>query len=192
MTKSGRNSPKIFSTARATLTETPAYAKLEKMLTSFGQAPLKENLLFYLATPTQSVRRRLVQQLLYPGLLHKNGLVGGVLSSEKPFGHDLASARALNQELTRFANEQQVFRIDHYLGKETVQNILMFPFFRIPFSAPLESRIHRPRANHGQRKTQRRWSTRLLRSAVLCATWCRWRSAQVSRAHHPMEPPIIT
>ena len=47
---------------------------------------------------------------------------------EKPFGHDLASARQLNQELTRFANEQQVFRIDHYLGKETVQNILMFRF----------------------------------------------------------------
>ena len=47
---------------------------------------------------------------------------------EKPFGHDLASARQLNRELTRFAHEQQVFRIDHYLGKETVQNILMFRF----------------------------------------------------------------
>ncbi len=47
---------------------------------------------------------------------------------EKPFGHDLASAQALNHELTRFAHEQQVFRIDHYLGKETVQNILMFRF----------------------------------------------------------------
>ena len=47
---------------------------------------------------------------------------------EKPFGHDLASAHALNSELTRYAHEQQVFRIDHYLGKETVQNILMFRF----------------------------------------------------------------
>jgi glucose-6-phosphate 1-dehydrogenase len=47
---------------------------------------------------------------------------------EKPFGHDLESARKLNQELTRYASEQQVFRIDHYLGKETVQNILMFRF----------------------------------------------------------------
>ncbi len=47
---------------------------------------------------------------------------------EKPFGHDLASAQALNRELTRYAHEQQVFRIDHYLGKETVQNILMFRF----------------------------------------------------------------
>jgi len=47
---------------------------------------------------------------------------------EKPFGHDLASARVLNDELTRYADEQQVCRIDHYLGKETVQNILMFRF----------------------------------------------------------------
>jgi glucose-6-phosphate 1-dehydrogenase len=47
---------------------------------------------------------------------------------EKPFGHDLASARQLNQELTRCACEKQIFRIDHYLGKETVQNILMFRF----------------------------------------------------------------
>jgi glucose-6-phosphate 1-dehydrogenase len=47
---------------------------------------------------------------------------------EKPFGHDLASAQALNRELTRYAHESQVFRIDHYLGKETVQNILMFRF----------------------------------------------------------------
>ena len=44
------------------------------------------------------------------------------------FGHDLASAQALNTELTRYAHESQVCRIDHYLGKETVQNILMFRF----------------------------------------------------------------
>jgi glucose-6-phosphate 1-dehydrogenase len=48
--------------------------------------------------------------------------------AEKPFGHDLASARKLNAELTRFLRERQLFRIDHYLGKETVQNILLFRF----------------------------------------------------------------
>jgi glucose-6-phosphate 1-dehydrogenase len=47
---------------------------------------------------------------------------------EKPFGHDLATAQTLNTDLTRFAHEKQIFRIDHYLGKETVQNILMFRF----------------------------------------------------------------
>ena len=45
---------------------------------------------------------------------------------EKPFGHDLESARALNQELATVFDEKQVYRIDHYLGKETVQNLLVF------------------------------------------------------------------
>src|SRR5256714_1590635 len=47
---------------------------------------------------------------------------------EKPFGHDLESARALNQELAKVFHEEQVYRIDHYLGKETVQNLLVFRF----------------------------------------------------------------
>ncbi|MDQ2938536.1 MAG: glucose-6-phosphate dehydrogenase, partial [Acidobacteriota bacterium] len=47
---------------------------------------------------------------------------------EKPFGHDLESARALNKELARVFDEKQVYRIDHYLGKETVQNLLVFRF----------------------------------------------------------------
>lgn len=109
------------------LTEAQAYQKLEALLTSFGQAPLRENLLFYLATqPSQF--GLIVQQLHNAGLIHKNGSGWQRIVVEKPFGHDLESARTLNQELTRFANEQQVFRIDHYLGKETVQNILMFRF----------------------------------------------------------------
>src|SRR6516225_6528279 len=62
-------------------------------------------------------------------MLGKNGDQGWQrIVVEKPFGHDLTSARILNAELTRHASEQQVFRIDHYLGKETVQNILMFRF----------------------------------------------------------------
>jgi glucose-6-phosphate 1-dehydrogenase len=47
---------------------------------------------------------------------------------EKPFGHDLESARNLNQEIEQVLNEKQIYRIDHYLGKETVQNILVFRF----------------------------------------------------------------
>ena len=47
---------------------------------------------------------------------------------EKPFGRDLASARALNQRLARRCRESQIYRIDHYLGKETVQNIMAFRF----------------------------------------------------------------
>jgi glucose-6-phosphate 1-dehydrogenase len=47
---------------------------------------------------------------------------------EKPFGHDLASAKQLNQELKQFLTEKQIYRIDHYLGKETVQNVMVFRF----------------------------------------------------------------
>jgi len=111
------------------LTDAAAYQKLEQKLTSFGSAPLRKNLLFYLATqPSQF--SAVIEQLHDAKLLHRENSEHGWqrLVVEKPFGHDLASAHALNAELTRFAHESQVCRIDHYLGKETVQNILMFRF----------------------------------------------------------------
>ncbi len=109
------------------LTDAAAYKKLEERLTSFGSGTLRENLLFYLAvSPSQF--GQVVEQIHRAGLLNKEGSAWQRIVVEKPFGHDLASARALNRELTRFAHEQQVCRIDHYLGKETVQNILMFRF----------------------------------------------------------------
>ncbi len=116
---------------RGDLTDAAAYGGLEKQLTAFGSEPLRRNLLFYLATiPSQFAE--VVEQLRGAGLLHRdngNNTKGWQrLVVEKPFGHDLESARQLNRELTRYAGEQQVFRIDHYLGKETVQNILMFRF----------------------------------------------------------------
>ncbi|MBK9265332.1 MAG: glucose-6-phosphate dehydrogenase [Polyangiaceae bacterium] len=60
---------------------------------------------------------------------------------EKPFGEDLASARALNRELLTCLDERQIYRIDHYLGKETVQNLLVFRFGNTIFE-PLWSRQH--------------------------------------------------
>jgi glucose-6-phosphate 1-dehydrogenase len=112
---------------RGDLTDATAYKKLEGMLTSFGSGPLRENLLFYLATqPSQF--GEVIEQIHRAGLLHKDGAGRQRIVVEKPFGHDLASAQTLNRELTRYAHEEQVCRIDHYLGKETVQNILMFRF----------------------------------------------------------------
>jgi len=109
------------------LGDAAAYKKLEGMLTSFGSGPLRENLLFYLATqPSQF--GQVVEELHRAALLHKEGAGWQRIVVEKPFGHDLASAHALNNELTRYAHESQVCRIDHYLGKETVANILMFRF----------------------------------------------------------------
>ena len=109
------------------LTDAGAYQKLECLLTGFGSGPLRENLLFYLAiSPSQF--GEVVEHVHRAGLLNKDGAAWQRIVVEKPFGHDLNSAHALNNELTRFAHERQVFRIDHYLGKETVQNILMFRF----------------------------------------------------------------
>jgi glucose-6-phosphate 1-dehydrogenase len=116
-----------LSYCQGDLTDDAAYKKLEELLTSFGSAPLRENLLFYLAiSPSQF--GEVVGQIHRCGLLNKESSAWQRIVVEKPFGHDLASAHALNRELTRFAHEPQVFRIDHYLGKETVQNILMFRF----------------------------------------------------------------
>ncbi len=77
---------------------------------------------FYLAVPP-SAFSPILQQLRQAGLQH-----GGAVIIEKPFGHDLPSARALNRALHHVVPEDRVFRIDHYLGKETVQNLLVFRF----------------------------------------------------------------
>ncbi|MDR3460112.1 MAG: glucose-6-phosphate dehydrogenase [Verrucomicrobiae bacterium] len=109
------------------LTDDAAYARLEKQLGTFGNPALRDNLLFYLAiSPSQF--GEVVEQVHRSNLLKRDGPGWQRLVVEKPFGHDLASAEKLNHELTRYAHESQVFRIDHYLGKETVQNILMFRF----------------------------------------------------------------
>jgi glucose-6-phosphate 1-dehydrogenase len=82
--------------------------------------------LYYLAVAPQ----------LYPAIATQLGESGMAeensgwrrLVIEKPFGRDLASARALNRTLHRYFDEKQIYRIDHYLGKDTVQNILVFRF----------------------------------------------------------------
>ena len=85
------------------------------------------NYFFYLAT-APSFFGSIVEQLAAAGLMdEKNGYWRRVIV-EKPFGHDLESAKALNQQLLKVAKENQIYRIDHYLGKETVQNILAFRF----------------------------------------------------------------
>ncbi len=85
------------------------------------------NRLFYLATPPESYAT-IIQQLGAAGLARSpsGGWVRIII--EKPFGRDLMSARALNAEVHQVFEESQVYRIDHYLGKETVQNILVFRF----------------------------------------------------------------
>ncbi len=85
------------------------------------------NALFYLATPPD-VFGPLVRRLGEAGLTREEGSRWRRVVVEKPFGRDLESARSLNEEVTGVLRERQLFRIDHYLGKETVQNILVFRF----------------------------------------------------------------
>ena len=86
------------------------------------------NRLFYLATQPSQVTE-IVRQIGRVGLDHE--MRGGGwrrVVIEKPFGRDLESARQLNHEVSKVLRESQVYRIDHYLGKETVRNLLVFRF----------------------------------------------------------------
>ncbi|HQZ68408.1 MAG TPA: glucose-6-phosphate dehydrogenase [Planctomycetaceae bacterium] len=90
------------------------------------------NVLFYLAVPP-SFFGKIIQQLAAAELTKQSGDVNKTdgwrrVVIEKPFGHDLESAQALNRDIKCVLDENQIYRMDHYLGKETVQNILVFRF----------------------------------------------------------------
>ncbi len=122
--------------------EDATYERLAKKLEEAKAAGTKGNRVFYLATPPA----------LFPVILRKlaeHKLIehGGAAEPfnrvivEKPFGRDLASARELNDLIASFIDENQIYRIDHYLGKETVQNILVLRFGNSIFE-PLWNRNH--------------------------------------------------
>lgn len=122
------------------------YKKLSKLLTTIdGERDTLGNRLYYLSTPPDFYPT-IVQNLRAAGLANSradgtNNGTGNLFISmleneeswkrivvEKPFGHDLPSAHQLNRQISESFNEDQIYRIDHYLGKETVQNILVFRF----------------------------------------------------------------
>lgn len=108
------------------LTKDDAYSKINELVIKFTQQfAEKANLIFYLAVAPQ----------LVPDIakeLEKFNLCDDAKTTrivvEKPFGHDLKSAQELNALMTSMFDEHQIYRIDHYLGKETVQNILALRF----------------------------------------------------------------
>jgi len=106
-----------------------SFKKLAERLDKLdGDDQLGGNRLFYLATPPD-VYPHIIEQLGKAGLARPkaDGSWTRVII-EKPFGHDGASARDLNEKILRVFDESQVYRIDHYLGKQTVQNMLVFRF----------------------------------------------------------------
>ncbi len=106
--------PKTFAALKAKLEEVDAKHKCNG------------NAFFYLAT-APAFFAKVTRQLGDAGLVNENAHFRRVII-EKPFGHDLASARQLNTQLRSVLDEKQIYRIDHYLGKETVQNIMVLRF----------------------------------------------------------------
>src|SRR5216684_3958570 len=106
-----------------------AYAQLARRLSELESSKnLGGNRLFYLSTPPE-VYRDIVEQLGRAGLARPGSPDSWVrIIIEKPFGRDLASAKELNRFVLNVFDEKQIYRIDHYLGKDTVQNLLVLRF----------------------------------------------------------------
>ena len=118
-------------------TEVSDFQKLADTLTGLENGAA--NRLFYMALPP-TLFPAIIDNLDASGQLHENGAWRRVVL-EKPFGTDLASAVTLNKQVHRALNENQIYRIDHYLGKETVQNILFTRFANTIFE-PIWNRTY--------------------------------------------------
>jgi glucose-6-phosphate 1-dehydrogenase len=104
------------------------YSQLKDKLAAVDQQQgTPGNYLFYLATAPQFFGE-IIKRVGAVGLTRENNGFWRRVIVEKPFGRDLESARALNKEIMSVLDESQIYRIDHYLGKETVQNMMVFRF----------------------------------------------------------------
>ncbi len=117
----------IYTTA-VEFTERDSFEHLNQQLEEIAQRHgIEGNYLFYLATPPRFFAE-ITAHLRATGLSNETGAGWRRVIIEKPFGHDTQSAKELNQHLHENLEEHQIYRIDHYLGKETVQNILAYRF----------------------------------------------------------------
>src|SRR5467141_367544 len=113
---------------RGDFADSETYATLGDRLSDLNrERQTQGNYLFYLATAPKFFAP-IIQQLGRAGMSNQENGRWRRVVIEKPFGHDLESAKSLNREIKSVLNENQIYRIDHYLGKETVQNIMVFRF----------------------------------------------------------------
>jgi len=121
-------------------TQFETFSHLEELLTEQRQQNKTTNVLFYLAVGERFFGP-IIEHLGRAGLTQQSVGAWRRVVIEKPFGHDLSSAEALNAQILRVLSEDQIYRIDHFLGKETVQNILVLRFANGIFE-PLWNRDH--------------------------------------------------
>src|SRR5258705_551168 len=108
--------------------DSAAYGKLQAQIAAAEKThSTRGNRFFYLAVSPKFFAP-VVKQLGQAGLTQEEDGKWARVIVEKPFGRDLASAKQLNRDLKQILDEQQIYRIDHYLGKETVQNLMVFRF----------------------------------------------------------------
>ena len=126
---------------RGDFTQPDTFSQLGKMLADQQRRQNgTANVLFYLAVADRFFGP-VVEQLGRAGLARQSEGAWRRVIIEKPFGHDFASAEALNAQILKVLSEDQIYRIDHFLGKETVQNILVLRFANGIFE-PLWNRDH--------------------------------------------------
>ncbi|HET9816423.1 MAG TPA: glucose-6-phosphate dehydrogenase, partial [Xanthobacteraceae bacterium] len=126
---------------RGDFTQAETYGQLDKLLSDqFGRQGGAANALFYMAVADRFFGP-VIEQLGVAGLMRQSENAWRRVIVEKPFGHDFASAAALNAQILKVLTEDQIYRIDHFLGKETVQNILVLRFANGIFE-PLWNRDH--------------------------------------------------
>ena len=124
----------------ADFTQAATFTHLEALLAKQREQNSIASALFYLAVGERFFGP-IVEQLGRAGLTKQSGETWRRVIIEKPFGHDLSSAKALNEKILKVLSEDQIYRIDHFLGKETVQNILVLRFANGIFE-PLWNRDH--------------------------------------------------
>ena len=120
------------------------YIALKARLDASTAKGTKGNRCFYLSTPPAqfpTILQMLEKHKLIEKAVQRPGIASCRVIVEKPFGRDLKTARELNEMISNYVDESQIYRIDHYLGKETVQNILVLRFGNSIFE-PIWNRNH--------------------------------------------------
>jgi len=162
------------------LTKPETYQALGDKLTEVShEHQTGGNVLFYMAVAS-ALFGPIVEHLGSAGLTDESAGGWRRVIIEKPFGNDLPSAPALNARGLRVLSEPQVYRMDHFLGEETVQNIMVLRFANAifePLWTPITSTTCRSR---WPRRSGSSAAPRSMRRPARCATWCRTTSFSCS------------